>query len=101
MYARQLVFKANPDRRPEVEKLADQAFGFMKSQRGFISVHFLILDDETQYSSFSLWESKDDADAAGAAVSEKTAGTLHELALEPPELKMFEVYKPTEQAGTD
>ena len=94
MYARQLIFKANPDRRSEVEKLADQAFGFMKSLKGFISVHFLISDDETQCSSFSLWESKSDADAAGATISEKTAGTLHELALEAPELQTYEVYKP-------
>ena len=94
MYARQLVFKANPDRRSDVEELADQAFGFMKSLQGFISVHFLISDDETQYSSFSLWESKGDADAAGTAISEKTAGTLHDLALGPPELQIYEVYKP-------
>ncbi len=56
--------------------------------------HFLVSDDETQYSSFSLWESKSDADAAGAAISEKTAGTLHELALEAPEIRIYEVYKP-------
>lgn len=96
MYARQLVFKANPDRRAEVEKLADQAFGFMKSLKGFISVHFLVSDDEKQYSSLSLWESKGDADTAGAAITEKTAGTLHELVLEPPEIQIYEVYKPKE-----
>ena len=94
MYARQLVFKSNAERRSEIEKLADQAFGFMKSLKGFISVHFLVSDDETQYSSFSLWETKDDAEAGGAAITEKTAGTLHELALEPPEFKVYEVYKP-------
>jgi len=94
MYARQLIFKANAERRSEIENIADQAFGLMKSLKGFISVHFLVSDDETQYSSFSLWESKGDADAAGAAISEKTAGTLHDLALGPPELQTYEVYKP-------
>jgi heme-degrading monooxygenase HmoA len=94
MYARQLVFKASAERRSDIEKLADQAFGFMKSLKGFISVHFLVSEDETQYSSFSLWETKEDAEASGAAITEKTAGTLHELALESPELRVYEIYKP-------
>ena len=94
MYARQLVFKSSSQRRGEIEKLADQAFAFMKTLKGFISVHFLVSDDETRYSSFSLWETKGDAEAGGAAISEKTAGTLKKLALEPPEFTLYEVYKP-------
>ena len=66
----------------------------MKSLQGFISVHFLVSEDETRYSSFSLWEPKSDAEAAGAVISEKTAGPLHELAAEPPELQLYEIYKP-------
>ena len=50
--------------------------------------------EHSDHSSFSLWETKDDAEAGGAAITDKTAGTLHELALEPPEFRVYEIYKP-------
>lgn len=49
MYARYFTFKAKPGVRSEVEALADQVFGFMKSLQGFVSVHFVISEDEAVY----------------------------------------------------
>lgn len=94
MYARYLKFKANPSKRPEVEALADHAFAIAKQQHGFISIHFVISQDESEYGSFSLWESKNDAEAGGTAIRSKTAVTLEELASTPPTIDIFEVYKP-------
>ncbi len=94
MYARHFVFKAKSGMRPEVEALADQAFGLMKSLDGFISVHFLISEDETEFGSFSLWESKNDAEAAAKSIRSKTSGSLNDLAVELPAPRLYEVYKP-------
>ncbi len=94
MYARFFTFKAGPDQRPEVEALADQVFGFVKSQQGFISIHFVISEDENEFGSFSLWESKDDAVAAGESIRSEIGGTLQNLVSEAPRVEVYEVYKP-------
>ena len=94
MYARYFTFKTKPGVRSEVEALADQVFGFMKSQQGFVSIHFLISEDETKCGSFSLWESKQDAESAGESVRSKMKEVVEKLAAEPPTQEVFEVYKP-------
>jgi heme-degrading monooxygenase HmoA len=94
MYARLFTFKASPDRRPEVEALADQVFKFMKSQQGFISIHFIITEDENEFGSFSLWESRDDAIAVGEAVRSEVGGIIQNLVSEAPKILVYEVYKP-------
>ena len=94
MYARKLTFKTRSGVRSEVEALADQAFAFMKPLQGFISVHFLISEDENEYGSFSLWESREEAESGGEAIRSKTREALENLAIEPPTLQVFEVYKP-------
>lgn len=94
MYARYLKFNADPNKRPEVEALADRAFAIAKQQQGFISIHFVISTDESEYGSFSLWESQNDAEAGGAAIRSETATTLSELASTSPTIDVYEVYKP-------
>jgi heme-degrading monooxygenase HmoA len=94
MYARYFKFKAGPDRRSDVEALADHVFGFMKSLQGFISVHFIISANEDEYGSFSLWESRDDAVAAGESIRSEIGGRLQDIASETPGSVVYEVYKP-------
>ena len=94
MYARFLKFNADPSRRSEVEAVADRAFEIAKQQQGFISIHFVISSDESEYGSFSLWESKDDAETGGGAIRSQTEATRQDLATAPPTLDVYEVYKP-------
>ena len=94
MYARYFTFKASPGSRSEVEALADQVFGFMKTLQGFVSTHFLFSEDENEYGSLSLWESRQDAESAGESVRSKHREILDKLAVEPPSQRVFEVYKP-------
>jgi heme-degrading monooxygenase HmoA len=94
MYVRFLTFKANPRRRSEVEALGDQVFKYVKSLKGFISVHFIISENSNEYGSFSLWESRADAIAAGQSIRAKTGGTLQNLASGSPKTEIYEVYKP-------
>jgi heme-degrading monooxygenase HmoA len=94
MYARFLKFNADPSRRSEVEALADEAFAIAKKQQGFISIHIVVSSDESEYGSFSLWESENDAEAGGSAIRSETGATLQELASAPPTIDVYEVYKP-------
>jgi len=94
MYARLLQFSSNPDKRPDVEAVADKAFAIAKQQQGFISIHFIISTDENTYGSFSLWESENDADAGGAAIREQVNSALQEIATAPPSIDTYEIYKP-------
>ena len=94
MYARKFSFKAKSGSRSEVEKIADQAFGIMKSLDGFISLHILISEDDDEYGSFSLWDSEENAKSGGDVVRSKTGVALTALAVEPPSVKVYEVYKP-------
>ena len=94
MYARLLKFNTDPNRRPEVEALANNVFAIAKEQKGFISIHFIISSDESEYGSFSLWESEDDAEAGGSTIRSEIGGTLQDLATAPPTIDVYEVYKP-------
>ena len=94
MYARLLKFNADPNRRSEVETLADTVFGLAKEQKGFISIHFIISSDESEYGSLSLWESENDAETGGSAIRSETAETLQGIATAPPTIDVYEVYKP-------
>ena len=93
MYARYFTFKSRSGVRSEVEALADKVSAFMKSQQGFVSVHFLVSEDETEYGSFSLWESKQDAESGGASVRSEMREILDKLVVEPPTQEVFEVYE--------
>ena len=94
MYARYFTFKTKSGMRSELEVLSDQVFGFMKSLQGFISVHFVVSEDESVYGTFSLWESKQDAESAGESLRSRTRAALEKLTAEPPTVQVFEVYKP-------
>lgn len=96
MYARFLKFSTDPSKRSEVEAVADKAFAIAKQQQGFISIHFVISSDEITYGSFSLWETKYDADTGGASIRSQLSATLQEIATAPPSTDTYEVYKPSE-----
>jgi len=94
MYARLVKFNTDPNRRSEVEALADRVFALAKKQKGFISIHFIISSDESEYGSFSLWESENDAETGGSAIRSELAETLQGIATAPPTIDVYEVYKP-------
>lgn len=94
MYARQLSFRSTPENRSEIEALADRAFGLMQSMNGFVAAHFLVSDDETAYGSFSLWRTREDAEAAADRFREATMPIVQKLATDAPAVMQYEVYEP-------
>ncbi len=51
-------------------------------------------DDETEYNSFTVCKSKDDADTAGTLIREKVMPKLEPLLTAPPEVVGMQVYEP-------
>ena len=94
MYARYFTFKSTPENRKRIEAMADQIYGFTKSLKGFSEARYLVSEDECTYGSVTLWDSKEDAVAAGARILEQLGNKLQGLATEPPEIAVFEVYDP-------
>jgi heme-degrading monooxygenase HmoA len=95
MYARVLSFQSVPEKRKAIEAMANDLYAFTKSLNGFVHVTYMVSDDEREYSSVSLWESREAAVAAGEAIREKSAAVLGGLASAPPKVVINEVYDPT------
>ena len=94
MYARHISIKSTPENLPKMEALADKVFEYLKTLDGFVSAHFLISADHSEYGTISLWETKEHAESAGESLQAMTKESLQEVAIEAPVIKMFEVYKP-------
>jgi hypothetical protein len=73
-----------------MEALADRLAELFAHQQGFKSVTFLMDDTAGDYGSFSLWETRADAEAASAAVNPHVTEIFSGM-LTP---WIFEVYEP-------
>jgi heme-degrading monooxygenase HmoA len=93
MYARLVLFTLGPGTRSTGEKLADQFAPALRAQKGFKSVTFFLDDIVGEYGALSLWESKEDADAASAALDPQLQQALTGIVQGPPTLQFFEVYE--------
>lgn len=94
MYARYLTFKSGPQHRAAIEQVADTMRSFLQTLDGFVSVTFVVSEDQTTYGSFSTWVSREAAENAGAAIMEKLPPMLADKATAPPEVVLMEVYQP-------
>ena len=94
MYARLVMFTLGPGTRPAGEKLAEQFAPALKAMKGFKSVTFFLDDTVGEYGALSLWESKEDAEAAMAALDPQLQQALTDIVQGSPTLGLFEVYEP-------
>jgi heme-degrading monooxygenase HmoA len=94
MFARYFSFKSTAENRRAIELLADEIFGYTKSLNGFVSATYLVSNDDTEYGSFTLWQSREDAEAAGASIREKVMPKLEGIVTGPPVSQVMEVYEP-------
>ena len=94
MYAQLVMLTLGPGTRSTAEKLADQFAPALKALKGFKRVTFL--GDETvgEYGTLSLWESKEDVEAAAAVLGPKLEQAVSGIAKSPPTRRFFEVYEP-------
>ena len=94
MYARLVIFEVGSEKRSTIEGLVDEFDALYRAQQGFR--HVFIIGDEAsgEYGSFSVWESKEDADAANAVIAPRLQQALTGLLQGPPERWGFEVLEP-------
>jgi len=68
MYLRLVRFRLGPGARSTAEKLADEFVPAIKAQNGCSECVFIADDDAGEYGIVVHWDSKEDADAAAAAM---------------------------------
>ena len=98
MYSRLVIFKVGPGKHSNIEGLVDEFDDLYRVQKGFR--HVFIIGDETsgEYGSFSVWESKEDAEAANAVIAPRLQQALTSLLQGSPERWGFEVLEPKRNA---
>lgn len=94
MYSRLVIFRVEPGKRSTIEELVGEFDPLYRAQKGFRHL-FVIGDDTTgEYGSFSVWETKEDAEAANAVIAPRLQQALTGLLEGPPDRWFFEVLEP-------
>jgi len=101
MYARLVIFKVGPGNRSTIESLVDEFDHLYRSQPGF--KHVSIVGDKArgEYGSFSIWESKKDADAANAVVAPQLQQALTGLLQGTPDRWFLRCLNPKGETATN
>jgi len=94
MYAQLMMLKLGAGMRSTAEKIADQSLPTLKTLKGFKSITFFGDVEVGEYGSFSLWESKEDAEAAAAVMGPKVEQAVTGIAKAPPTRHFYEVHEP-------
>jgi heme-degrading monooxygenase HmoA len=94
IYAPLSTFNIGPGKRAVGEKLADQSAQLLKNLKGFKEVIYFADVEAGEYASLTIWESKEDVEAANLIIGPKTQEAVGSLMKAPPTRKIFEVYKP-------
>lgn len=94
MYARMSLFRLAPGMRPKAEALADGFAPQLRARKGFKGVTFFMDESAGEYGAFTLYETKEDAEAAAEALDSQFREVLGGIAQGPPTLRQFEVYEP-------
>ena len=98
MYLRLNMFSVGSGQRSEFERLADRFAPIFKAQKGFQSVTFFEADAAAgEYGSFSLWETREDAEAADGALMPQLQQAMREAGLQmrgTPIRRIGEVFEP-------
>jgi len=94
MYARILTIEMGPGMWDEGVAVAERWFAGVATLPGFVDVTFFGDEDTGHYGSFSLWETREQAEAAGEYRPEAVAEALARLAVKPPVVRVFRIYEP-------
>ena len=84
MIAVLVTFTLGPGTRETADKMAEGVAPVLRAQKGFKGVTFFGDYEAGDYGSFALWETREDAEAAIAALHMEHG----------PSLKVFEVFDP-------
>ena len=95
MYGRLNLMQGRPEDRAKMEAIADRFAPLFRQQRGFRDVTFFIDEQAGLYGTFSRWDAREDAEAAGAALRAELQRALADVDLQgPPQIRTVEIYEP-------
>jgi heme-degrading monooxygenase HmoA len=94
MYANLVTLNLGPGMRSAAEKLADQFALIHRGMKGFKSQIYLADYTAGEYSSVTIYESKEDAEASITANRSKLEQGIKDIVKGPPLVKTYEVYEP-------
>ncbi len=94
MYARLIIMNVGPGQREFSEGLADKIAPAMRSLNGFKSATFMGDFETGEIGGMSVWETKEDAEAAGEAMGAMLREIVGDKLKGPPDAKVLEVYEP-------
>ncbi len=94
MYAQLVIITLGPGTRSTGEKLADQFAPALRTLKGFKGVTFFGDEIVGEYGTLSLWETREDVEAAAAVLGPKLEQAVSGIAKAPPTRRFFEVYEP-------
>lgn len=94
MYSQLFTFTLGPGMGAAAEKIADQSFPGYKSMKGFKNIIYLGEYESGEYAALSIWESKDDLEAATTILRPKTEAALAGIVKRPPVRKVYKIYEP-------
>ena len=94
MIVRLLLMEFGAGVRSAGEKIADQFAPMYKTMKGHKSSTFFANYETGECGSLSLWESKEDAEAASAIMRPKLMEAAGGILKGPPTIKTFELYEP-------
>ena len=93
MYVATTMFTTPPGMREKMEQLADRMLAGMKQMKGFVSITFVMDEEDNEYGGFAMWESKEDAKAAMVQTGSQLDEALAGIVIGPLRRKLFEVYE--------
>lgn len=91
MYARYITFTLTAGGREAGDELVKLFDPIYQTLNGFKGATFIGDEATMEFGSFSLWETKEDAEAASAALAPKLQAAVAGKLKEPPHSKLFEV----------
>jgi heme-degrading monooxygenase HmoA len=94
MYAVLVLYTLPPENRSHVDRLANQSVPFLKALKGFRGATFISDEAANEYGSFSLWDSKENAEASIEAGPPALGRALSRIGGSTPVSRLFEVYEP-------
>jgi heme-degrading monooxygenase HmoA len=95
MYPRVVIFKLGQGERSTIQALAAAFDPLYRAQPGFNELYVLGNQVSGEYGSFSVWESKDDAEAADAMIAPQLQQALAGRLQGAPTRWFFDVVEPT------
>ena len=94
MYGRLVTVAAVPGSRPTMEAGAAQLAPIYCSLKGLKGISFLVDAEADTYRSFSLCESREDAEAVQQTAGARVQRAIASVATEPMRVQIFAVYEP-------